>query len=70
MGSQVSPTTHKIMVLVKGDRRKGSQVSPTVTSILAKGNRQMGFQFGQTTNMDFLLKEIAIRDLGWNARLI
>jgi len=29
MGSQVSLTTHRIMVLVKGDRQMGSQVSPT-----------------------------------------
>jgi hypothetical protein len=29
MGSQVSPTIHRILVLVKGDRQMGSQVSPT-----------------------------------------
>jgi len=46
------------LVLVKGDRQKGSQVNPTATHILAlaKGNHQMGFQVGQDTNIDFLVK--------------
>jgi hypothetical protein len=44
--------------LVKGDRQKGSQVNPTATqiSVLAKGNRQMGFQVGQAANINFLVK--------------
>ena len=44
MGSQVSPTTHRILVLVKGDRRMGSQVSPTTQIlVMVKGDRRMGF---------------------------
>jgi hypothetical protein len=37
MGSQVSPTTHRIMVLVKGDRQMGSQVSPTTHRFFGSG---------------------------------
>jgi hypothetical protein len=46
------------LVLVKEGRQKGSQVNSTVTPILAlaKGNRQIGFQVGQTTKIDFLDK--------------
>ena len=42
---------------LKGDHRKGPQVSPTATQIsaLTKGNRQMGFQVGQATNIGFFL---------------
>ena len=49
---------YRFLVLVKKGRQKGSQVNPTVTPILAlaKGNRQMGFQVDQTTNIDFLVK--------------
>ena len=57
---------NSFLVLVKGDRQKGSQVNPTATQIsaLAKGNRQMGFQVGQAANINFFwLKEIARRDL-------
>jgi len=45
MGSQVSPTTHRMLVLVKGDRRTRSQVSPTTQIlVLVKGDRPMGSQ--------------------------
>jgi len=39
MGSQVSTTT-QILVLVKGDRRMASQVSPTTSRILALAKRK------------------------------
>ena len=47
------------MVLVKGGRQKGSQVNPTVITMLAlaKGNRQMGFQVGQTTEIDLVKRD-------------
>ena len=50
MGSQVSPTTYRIMVLVKGDRQMGSQVSPTTHRILVlvKGDHQKGSQVNST----------------------
>ena len=43
MGSQVSPTTLKILVLVKRDRQMGSQVSPTTQIlVLVKKDHQDG----------------------------
>ena len=57
MGSQVSPTTHSILVLVKGDHRKGSQVSPTVTSVLAKGIRPDGISVWPNYKYGFLVKK-------------
>ena len=40
----LSPTTHRILVLVKGDRRMVSQVSPTTQIlVLVKGDRRMRF---------------------------
>jgi len=59
MGFQGDRVTNIVfLVLVKGGRQKGSQVNPTVTliSALVKGNCQMGFQVGQATNIDFLVK--------------
>jgi hypothetical protein len=49
---------YRFLVLVKGGRQKGSQVNPIATQILAlaKRNCQMGFQVGQATNIDFLVK--------------
>jgi hypothetical protein len=44
------------MVLVKGDRRKGSQVSPTVTSILAKGIRPDGISVWPNYKYGLLVK--------------
>jgi len=47
--------TEIFLVLIKGGRQKGSQVSPTATPIsaLVKGNRQMGFQVDRAANIDF-----------------
>jgi len=70
MGFQVDRAAKiDFLVLVKGDRQKGSQVNPTAIPIsalvkrgrqkgshisaLVRGNRQMGFQVDRATNIVF-----------------
>ena len=56
-GSQVSPTTHRILVLVKGDCRTGSQVNPTTQIlVLVQRDRLMGSQDKKEKKKDFLYK--------------
>ena len=53
MGFQVDRATNiDFLVLVKGDRQMGSQVSPTTHTILVlvKGDRPMGSQVSPTTH--------------------
>jgi hypothetical protein len=55
-GSQVIPTTHKILVLVKGDCHMGSQVSPTTQIlVLVKGDHYMRSQVSPTTHRILVL---------------
>jgi len=65
-GSQISPTTQRILVLVKGDSQNGSQVSPTAQQILVlvKGDHKKGSEVSLTIPLLLLwLKGVARRDL-------